>query len=82
MKMPSFQEQIDGKFLKRYGTSTKPTARSRQGSGDWSYVESLFVLYIGADDIMQTFGDELESKGSVAMEDNLHSYLEGVNKVH
>lgn len=80
MKMPSFGEQIEGKFLRRYGPSTKLTSRGR-GSGVWSQVETLFVVYIGPDDIMQNFEDELESRGTVGMEDNIKAYMEGLEKV-
>lgn len=82
MNMPTFEEQIETKFLKRYGPSTKPTSRSRQGTGVWAYTETLFVTYVGPDDIMQTFDDELKDKGSVSMEENLEAYMAGLEKLY
>lgn len=81
MKLAPFHEQINNKFLKRYGPSTKPTLRSRQGNGVWGYLETLFVLYVGPDDIMHSFGDELLAKGASSVEENFKAYADGLEKV-
>lgn len=50
----SFSQQIDAKFLRRYGTSNKMFEASA-GWGSWYQAESLFVVYVGMDDILAKF---------------------------
>lgn len=76
----SFAQQIDQKFLRRYGTSNKQYATS-SGWGSWAQAESLFVIYVGMDDILAKFKDRHGGQNETLAKQHIGEIERNVEKV-
>jgi len=77
----SFIQQIDMKFIRRYGTSTKFRPTSKQGWGKWFQADSLFLIYSGSDDILHNFMARGGGTNETAARKNIEALELGLEKV-
>lgn len=77
----SFAQQIDQKFLRRYGTSNKQYATS-SGWGSWAQADSLFVIYVGMDDILNKFKERNGGQNETLAKQHVEEIERSVEKVH
>jgi hypothetical protein len=77
----SFSQQIDIKFLRKYGTSTKMHATSKEGWGKWYQADSLFMVYSGSDDILQSFKARGGGQNETAARRHIEALELGMQKV-
>jgi hypothetical protein len=77
----SFSQQIDMKFLRKYGTSTKLRATSKEGWGKWYQADSLFMVYSGSDDILQSFKARGGGQNETAARRHIEALELGLQKV-
>lgn len=77
----SFSQQIDMKFIRKYGTSTKMKSTSKEGWGKWFREDSLFVIYTGSDDILRSFKARGGGTNETAARQNVEALELGLEKV-
>lgn len=82
LHLPSLHEQVDTKFVSTIGPSSKPTSRSGRGSGSWSRIESLFVLFHGVNEILFTAKDRGGGKNATTIENNVEDYGQAMEKLY
>jgi len=75
----SFMQQIDMKFIPKYGTSTKFFSTSK-GRGQWSQADSLFLVNMGSDDILRNFMERGGGTNETGARHNIETLETGLEK--
>jgi len=77
----SFGQQIEIKFLRRYGSSTGKRKESKEGWGRWGMEDTLFLVYDGMDDILEEWKKRGGGTNETAAELHIDTLRLGLEKV-